>query len=337
MSSANLATAAKSDVLAPGKTTSKPSASSVSSDSQQDPSAAPQVTAFLSDVLGLTRSLSSATTLQGGSGSVSSASAASTGKSQGGLSQTGLGQTVAGQAVAAGTATSAAASDAVSSSLSKTGAPESDPASMVKSVSVETQFAPGPSLSPMQQVIDTVQKLTAGTGDGAATTSSSSPTVATTVSSASTRTMTLVLEPENLGTVTVKMQMRGDSLDLQLDVANPQTLALLNKDRDSLTAAMSSQDYAMGTLTMRASDVQSSSTGSNDGSQNQNQGSSGQGSYQSASDGGQNGGAYQNGGTFSDGSNGGRGTGGNAGSSASQSSQLDGGSSASSPSSGVYI
>jgi flagellar hook-length control protein FliK len=147
--------------------------------------------------------------------------------------------------------------------------------------------------------------------------------------------MTLVLEPENLGTVTVKMQMRGDSLDLQLDVANPQTLALLNKDRDSLTAAMNSQDYAMGTLTMRASEAQTSSPGSNDGSQNQ--GSSGQGSNPSASDGGQNGGAYQNGGTFSDGSSGGRGTGGNAASSASQSSQLDADPSNSSPSSGIYI
>ncbi|WP_158808110.1 flagellar hook-length control protein FliK [Beijerinckia sp. L45] len=149
--------------------------------------------------------------------------------------------------------------------------------SIVTSVAVETQFAPGPTLSPMQQVIDTVQRL--ATGESAST--SAPATVAVPVASAPTsRTMTLVLEPDNLGTVTVRMQLRGGSLDLQLDVANPQTLGLLTRDKDSLTAAMNSQDYQVGTLTMRASDTQTASQGQDNGTQNQDQRSGGSSTFQ---------------------------------------------------------
>jgi chemotaxis protein MotD len=180
----------------------------------------------------------------------------------------------------------------------------------------------------MLQVIDTVQKLAAADGTGAA----ADPSAATLTSSApSTRSMTLVLEPENMGTVTVTMQMRGTSLDLQLDVANPQTLALLNKDRDSLSAAMASQDYAIGSLTLRAGDLQTTSTGTHDGAQYQSQGNSGQGANQSSSNGSSSGGASQGGASYS--GNGGAGT----GASGSTRAVVDADSAVSGAASGVYI
>ncbi len=151
-------------------------------------------------------------------------------------------------------------SDAFSSAL--------DP--MVRSVSVQTQLAPAVSLQPMQQVITSVQKLAAAASSAAV----DLPT-APAVPLQSSRTMTLVLEPPDLGTVTVRMQLRGDSLDLQLDVGNAQTLGLLSRDKDSLTAAMTSQDYQIGTLTMRASDTQTSSQGSDHGSRPQDQSAGG--------------------------------------------------------------
>ncbi len=139
-------------------------------------------------------------------------------------------------------------------------------APVIKSVSVETQLAPAVVPSPMQQVIATVRTL--GAAPAAAVAVPAPPLL-------SNRTTTLVLEPANLGTITVRMQLRGGSLDLHLDVGNSQTLGLLTKEKDSLAAAMASQDYQIGTLTMRASDTQTSSQGSDNGSRPHDQPSGG--------------------------------------------------------------
>ena len=173
---------------------------------------------------------------------------------------------------------------AVTSSTTATSEKDSAPAPtlapIVKSVTVEAQLAPGPTLSPMQQVIDTVKRLTADEAAAAPAAAATPTVVAPTPAS---RTMTLVLEPDNLGTVTVRMQLRGNSLDLQLDVASSQTLGLLTRDKESLTAAMSGQDYQVGTLTMRASDTQTASQGQDNGTQNHDQRSGGSSSFQGGS------------------------------------------------------
>ena len=169
-------------------------------------------------------------------------------------------------------------------------------APIVKSVTVETQLAPPTTLPPMQQVIQTVQKL----AEAPASAAPATPTQAAPLSSS--RTMTLVLEPENLGTVTVRMQLRGGSLDLQLDVDNAQTLNLLTKEKDSLSAAMANQDYQVATLTMRASETQSGSQGSDNGSRPHDQpgsgtfgGDDGASGRQAPQDGGPASGSRQNG------------------------------------------
>ncbi len=185
------------------------------------------------------------------------------------------GQTAAGQASEApgdadlGGAAAARGASAPSRAHADDGGsavPLSSLAPIVRSVSVETQLAPAVSLQPMQQVIISVQKLAATVPGAAADLPATSAAPLQ-----SSRTMTLVLEPPDLGTVTVRMQLRGDSLDLQLDVGSAQTLGLLSRDKDSLTAAMASQDYQIGTLTMRASDTQTSSQGSDHGSRPQDQ------------------------------------------------------------------
>ena len=175
------------------------------------------------------------------------------------------------------------------SSGSKNDGAFSSLAPIVTSVTVETTLAPAPTLSPMQQIIDTVRTLTTDAGAAA---SSATPSVATPTTTAASRTMTLVLQPENLGTVTVRMQMRGNTLDLQLDVANAQTLGMLTKDKDALSAAMSGQDYAVGTLTLQASQSSHSSQG-NDNGQSSNQGSGGHMSSSQNDNGAPNGGAAQ--------------------------------------------
>jgi chemotaxis protein MotD len=200
-------------------------------------------------------------------------------------------------------------------------------ASMVKSVSVETQLAPAPTLSPMQQVIDIVQKLATAEGDPANAQTSAAATASPPQAPTSSRAMTIVLEPEDLGTVTVTMRMRGGSLDLNLDVANPRTLSMLD-------TAMGGQNYAVGTLTMRASDTQTSSQGSDNGTQGQ--GSGAQGSFASSGGGSQGGDGGQGGAAFSGGA--GTGSRGGAGSGAAgQAGRLDPGPVDAGAASGLYI
>ncbi len=66
------------------------------------------------------------------------------------------------------------------------------------------------------------------------------------------RTLNLQLSPGTLGTVSIRLHLTGDALDLRLEVSNPQTLGLLSRERDSLVAALRDQATTVHSLTIQA-------------------------------------------------------------------------------------
>ena len=66
------------------------------------------------------------------------------------------------------------------------------------------------------------------------------------------RTLTLQLSPGSLGTVSIRLHLTGDALDVALDVSDPQTLGLLSRERESLVAALRDQATTVHSLTIQA-------------------------------------------------------------------------------------
>lgn len=61
------------------------------------------------------------------------------------------------------------------------------------------------------------------------------------------------LEPENLGTVTVRLSLKDDALQMQLEASRPETADLLSRDRDALSNLMRSAGYSIDATTVAAS------------------------------------------------------------------------------------
>ncbi len=98
--------------------------------------------------------------------------------------------------------------------------------------------------TPAHQIATALQVLardgvttSAGTPDASATAPASAALPAAAASSTS-KAITIQLNPENLGTVSVSMRMRGGTIDIKIEVESTQTLHLLEKDRHILSAAV---------------------------------------------------------------------------------------------------
>ena len=65
------------------------------------------------------------------------------------------------------------------------------------------------------------------------------------------RTLTLQISPTDLGPVDVKMHMAADGLDIQLTIADQQTLGVVTRERDALTSALQGQHYAVHSLVIQ--------------------------------------------------------------------------------------
>ena len=89
------------------------------------------------------------------------------------------------------------------------------------------------------------------------------------------RTMTLQLNPENLGTVTVRMHVTGSSLDVDLTVSDPQTLGLISREHDALAGALRDQSYDLNSLVVQGAGAAATHLGDQNA---QSQGSGAQGS-----------------------------------------------------------
>lgn len=119
----------------------------------------------------------------------------------------------------------------------------------------ETHFAPVARLTPVQQVATVVGKELAA-GEIAAP----APEPATRhASSGPLKVLHVKLEPEDLGTVVVKMRMVDQSLELELVAQKRETAELLEKDKEALTRVLRASGYAPDAVTVTATTTTSDS------------------------------------------------------------------------------
>lgn len=66
------------------------------------------------------------------------------------------------------------------------------------------------------------------------------------------KTLSVQLEPESLGVVTLRMRLSGDHLSVRVDVAEPATLDLIQRERDRLQKSMATDKVSIDRLEIRA-------------------------------------------------------------------------------------
>ena len=81
------------------------------------------------------------------------------------------------------------------------------------------------------------------------------------------KVLTIQLHPADLGTVTVRMTLKADAMDVQVETGRRATARLIDADRDALAGLLRSAGYQVETLTVRAVEQPSlaSSPGSSQG------------------------------------------------------------------------
>ena len=68
----------------------------------------------------------------------------------------------------------------------------------------------------------------------------------------SVKTLNVQLEPESLGTVTLRMRLSGNHLSIRVDVAEPATLDMIQRDRDRLQKSMTTESVSVDQLEIRS-------------------------------------------------------------------------------------
>lgn len=72
------------------------------------------------------------------------------------------------------------------------------------------------------------------------------------------KVLQIQLQPESLGSVTVKMELRGDMIELRIDVMRAQTAELIQKDREILSSILRAAGYTADDAHIRVSHADSS-------------------------------------------------------------------------------
>lgn len=126
------------------------------------------------------------------------------------------------------------------------GAAETRGASTVKVVvrEQETHFEPVPQLTQLQKIADRVAadlSTTAGSSDTSA--ANIMPQDTSRVADKPVKILTVQLDPPSLGTVTVKVRLTGDAVDVQVSADRYETTQMLRHERDALTERMHSAGY----------------------------------------------------------------------------------------------
>ncbi len=134
----------------------------------------------------------------------------------------------------------------------------------VTAVSSATYFAPVARLSPVQQIADVVigalpdlsQSLSGSAASGPSTAAGATglapgaaapdPTAALTQSALGpVKTLNLQLEPPNLGTVTITLNLSAGGLDVQMAASQSSTMSLIEKDKDALSNQLRQSGYSV--------------------------------------------------------------------------------------------
>jgi chemotaxis protein MotD len=115
----------------------------------------------------------------------------------------------------------------------------------------ETHFAPVPQPSPLLQIserisaeIETLPASTPAFADAARP-------HAKTTSESVLKVLHIQLQPAELGTVTVRMSLRDDVLELSLDASEQSTAQQIQKDHEALSTALRSAGYLVEGVTVK--------------------------------------------------------------------------------------
>jgi chemotaxis protein MotD len=143
----------------------------------------------------------------------------------------------------------------------------------VTALSAVTHFAPAARLSPVQQISDALTSsmpslVAAQKGQPAAATASAGAPLfqaaandlvqATQVSAPSIKTLNLQLQPENLGQVTVKLNLSDNGLTVQLDAVHRQTAELINQDKQAFAQKLVQSGYTVSSVEVTSTPQHSS-------------------------------------------------------------------------------
>jgi chemotaxis protein MotD len=82
--------------------------------------------------------------------------------------------------------------------------------------------------------------------------------LATTSTAQPLKVLTVQLHPAELGVVTVRIALRNDTLELQIETDRRDTARLVHADRETLSSLLRSAGYNVETMTVRAVDPSSS-------------------------------------------------------------------------------
>jgi hypothetical protein len=124
----------------------------------------------------------------------------------------------------------------------------------------ETHFAPVSSLSPVQQISNALATLTPPltpaypAGSGGTNAPGLSPLASAIVeqpSAPAIKTLDIALEPDSLGSVTVKLRLSGERLELKIEASRSETMRLIDRDKDALSTALQSSGYSVDGLEIK--------------------------------------------------------------------------------------
>jgi chemotaxis protein MotD len=117
--------------------------------------------------------------------------------------------------------------------------------------------------SPAKQISDAIVKELPRSNPVSGT-SAPAPTSAPLTSKASTlgevKVIQIQLQPADLGTVSVRISLKGNTLDVQLEVSHGGTANLVAKHRDALENMLKSAGYTPDHISIQVADVDKSST-----------------------------------------------------------------------------
>lgn len=115
----------------------------------------------------------------------------------------------------------------------------------IEEIHITHHFAPVQP-DPIRQITSSVVKALQG-GDGPSQTPASSQ-----VSDSPIKTLQVKLEPEDLGSVTLRMRLSGNQLSLRVDVAEASTLQMIRNEQDRLHKSLARDDVQIEKLEIRA-------------------------------------------------------------------------------------
>ncbi|KZD25530.1 flagellar hook-length control protein FliK [Tardiphaga robiniae] len=109
----------------------------------------------------------------------------------------------------------------------------------------ETHFEPVQQVTTLQKIVDRMATdlVTVASPEGARAADAPGLETNKAADSRPVRMMTLELDPPNLGSVTVKMRLAGDSVEIHLTADRYETTQMLRQERGALTDAMQSAGY----------------------------------------------------------------------------------------------